>query len=665
MPSSPPSHPASLNLTPAQEQAVLRAVTTMLRETVCGAAVTPLPSEIAALPVSGTFVSLKRKKHLRGCCGGLQPKPTTLGAVIPDAVHRTVFDDPRFPPVSPAELPYLDVEVWLLFNPQQVEAKGAARPKSVVTGGKHGVIIRWQDQRGLLLPGVAEEHGWDSETFLDHVCLKAGMHPSRWSEDETQLLTFEGNAIRGPVGGDVQEDAYRFLSPEQIAAYTRFCRENLAALLWGGTPRYSAPGLPDGTVSGLVLSIDPGTGEAPRQASRIDLSRGMALQASLFQLTQAFAPALSQSGVADGDLARLSLTILYDPVMHGGMEGPDLRGIDPARRALLLLERGRSSLVFNTQQKADDSLQNAAQRLAVRDPQATAIFSLAADTAETRVEHTVIPQPNLGVAVRPPAMAGKFYPGDPNALRALVDELLGPEQQTKSWPAAMVPHAGLRYSGAVAGSVLRRLKIPKTVIVIGPKHTPYGVDWAVSPSQEWSIPGARIASDPELAERLVKAIPGLELDALAHQQEHGIEVELPFLARLAPQARVVGIALGQASFAECQQFAEGLAKVVRVLTEPPLLLVSSDMNHFASDAATRRLDELALECMDRKDAQGLFDTCRKKHVTMCGMIPAVIVMETLKRLGKLNRVERVAYATTADTTGDLSRVVGYAGVVMG
>src|SRR5262249_31841290 len=161
-----------------------------------------------------------------------------------------------------------DVEVWLLFNPQRVAAQGEERAQQVITGGKHGVVVRWGEQRGLLLPGVAVEHGWDSETFLDHVCLKAGLHPSRWREDDVQLLTFEGMAVRGPIGGEASNYGYRFLNDEQIAAYTAFCRENLAALLGGGTPCYMAPHLPDATISGLVLSLDSGTGETPWQVSK-------------------------------------------------------------------------------------------------------------------------------------------------------------------------------------------------------------------------------------------------------------------------------------------------------------------------------------------------------------------------------------------------------------
>jgi AmmeMemoRadiSam system protein B len=245
----------------------------------------------------------------------------------------------------------------------------------------------------------------------------------------------------------------------------------------------------------------------------------------------------------------------------------------------------------------------------------------------------------------------------------LVDELLaGPAVKKRRCPAIMVPHAGLKYSGKVAADVLRRVEVPSTVIIIGPKHTPHGVDWAVAPHAAWSIPGTTIAGNPQLARDLVAAIPGLELDAAAHAREHAIEVELPLLARLAPQTKVVGIAIGRGDLADCRRFAAGLAKVLRSQKEQPLLIISSDMNHFASDAENRRLDEMALSCIDRLDAEALLATCRKHQISMCGVLPAVMVLETLRELGQPRRTERIGYATSGDVSGDTSRVVGYAGV---
>jgi AmmeMemoRadiSam system protein B/AmmeMemoRadiSam system protein A len=662
---APIKHPEWLNLDATRHQALLDATTRMIRQTVVGQPVTPLPDDIAHLLVSGAFVSLKRKQHLRGCCGGLQSQPAALGSILPDAIMRTVYDDPRFPPVSPTELPFLDAELWLLFNPESVKTCGVERVHAVVTGGKHGLVARWGEQRGLLLPGVASERGWDAETFLEHVCLKAGLHPSRWQEDDTHLLTFEGLSIRGPVGDPGQESIPPFLSAEQLAGYVEFCRENLAAHLFGGTARYSPFDLPDGTISGLVLTLDPGTPERPLQASKIDFRRGLALHASLYQLTETLAARLIQSGASEADLQHLALAVFYDPTLHGSVSDADLRGVDPERRAVAILERGCSSVLYSAAGDVHASLREAADQLAVKDPDAATVLSLAADVSQPQVSLVMRPRPLRGPEVRPAAVAGAFYPGDPESLRTLVDGLLGARQPREAWAAALVPHAGLRYSGKVAAAVFNRLAIPSTVIILGPKHTPHGMDWAIAPNQQWSIPGAQFATDLALAQRLADAIPGLALDAAAHAQEHGIEVELPFLARLAPQARIVGVALGPASLAECQQFAAGLANVLGTLRDPPLLLISSDMNHFASDAATRRLDELALGCLDRLNPEALYDTCRRRHISMCGLVPAVIVLMTLRLLERLQRARRVAYATSADTTGDPGRVVGYAGMVFG
>jgi AmmeMemoRadiSam system protein B len=126
----------------------------------------------------------------------------------------------------------------------------------------------------------------------------------------------------------------------------------------------------------------------------------------------------------------------------------------------------------------------------------------------------------------------------------------------------------------------------------------------------------------------------------------------------------VGIALGGGDWERCRQFAEGLAGVIRGLPGRPLLLISSDMNHFASDREGRRLDEIALAAMERRDPARLLATVTDHHISMCGVIPAVIVMETLRQLGGLDTCERVGYATSAEVSGNFDRVVGYAGMLL-
>jgi AmmeMemoRadiSam system protein B len=218
----------------------------------------------------------------------------------------------------------------------------------------------------------------------------------------------------------------------------------------------------------------------------------------------------------------------------------------------------------------------------------------------------------------------------------------------------------------LAGQTLKHVRIPECVIVLAPKHTRLGVEWAVTPHATWSLPGFTVPSDPDLASRLCEAIPGLELDAAAHQHEHAIEVELPLLARLAPESRVVGITIGAADVSRCQQFASGLAEVIRDMNPRPLLVISTDMNHYASDQENRRLDDIALQALETLDPATVYDTVVTRHnISMCGVRPAVIVMETLRQLGQLSTCRRVGYATSAGTSGDTSRVVGYAGMLFG
>src|SRR5205814_265327 len=129
----------------------------------------------------------------------------------------------------------------------------------------------------------------------------------------------------------------------------------LTALVVGAAARYSLPGAPDGNVSGVVLTVDIsrlGAGE-PLQVSHISLRPTVALQGTLFQLTQVMARALAARGISGLDNLPIELTVLYDPAMHGTAAEPDLRGIDPRRRAVLVLERGRSGLVHDSGRPAD------------------------------------------------------------------------------------------------------------------------------------------------------------------------------------------------------------------------------------------------------------------------------------------------------------------------
>ena len=362
----------------------------------------------------------------------------------------------------------------------------------------------------------------------------------------------------------------------------------------------------------------------------------------------------------------LDVAVLTAPAVHGTVTHPDLRGVETAQRAVLVSAPSQSSWAFDPCRSPEELVAEACQYVQEPAQQDAVIYSL---RMVSTVQHWSAQQtavPATRTAVRGPAVAGSFYPAEEAILAAEVNRMLGgPLTSPEPWPALMVPHAGLAYSGSIAAEVFRQVQIPSTVIILAPKHTGLGAQWAVAPHASWQIPGATMAADVELSRRLAREIPGFELDALAHEREHAIEVQLPFLARLAPAARVVGIVLGAASLARCFEFSAALAEVISSLEETPLLVISSDMNHFANDDENRRLDELALRAMESLDPTTLHRCVTENQISMCGVLPAVVVMDTLLRLGCLSRMQRVGYATSAEVNNRRDKVVGYAGVLLG
>jgi AmmeMemoRadiSam system protein B/AmmeMemoRadiSam system protein A len=654
-------------LTGEQQHSLFTAGRDLVRSLALGGRTPELPlGALGQELVAGAFVSLKRGKHLRACCG-LLGQAIPLRTAVAEAALRSVYEDVRFPPVSPSEVEHLDMELWLLHEPRRVEARGDDRVDAVVLG-RHGVKVVRGEQQALFLPGVAIEAQWDARQFLDRVCLKAGLNASAWRDDATNLYVFEGQVLHGKLAGSggpsKPERRPAICRQEDLPIFADFCANNIRALVSGITPSYYLFGAPDGDVSGAILTVHRANGAL--HFCQLSLRPGLPLQSTLFALCQSAAqvvaaePALVETPGA----IHVSLAILHDPVLQGTVAEHDLAGVDPAQRALVVFERNKSGIVFDPRRSPAELLAEAARQAAVTQPPGAAVYSLDI-LAQGPITLSTAPRPTRGPEVRPAAAAGRFYPADAHQLAALVDDLLRGEHAQESWPAAMVPHAGLIYSAHIAAGLLKRLRIPGTVIVIGPKHTPLGVDWAVAPHQTWAFPGGRLESDFDLAQKLAAAIPGLELDAAAHRNEHAIEVELPILARLGPKTRVVGIAIGAGDLESCRRFAAGLAGVLKECEERPLLLISSDMNHYANDAETRRLDAIALAALESLDPAAVYETVTENHISMCGLLPAVIVLETLRLLGTLTKAQPLGYATSAEISGDKNRVVGYAGMLFG
>jgi MEMO1 family protein len=268
-------------------------------------------------------------------------------------------------------------------------------------------------------------------------------------------------------------------------------------------------------------------------------------------------------------------------------------------------------------------------------------------------------------ALRHPAVAGRFYPRDEKSLRQELRTYLSqtPEQETVRALGCIAPHAGYMYSGHVAGAVFAGLDIPQLCLVMCPNHTGVGRALAVVSEGAWETPLGDVPIDSAFASFLKERCPLLHEDSSAHRSEHAAEVELPFLQMRQPSLRFVPIALGTGQFSALEQLGEAIADVIAEHKAPVLIVASSDMNHYESDAVTRVKDHSAIEPILALDARGLYDVVTQQNISMCGFGPAVAMLTAAKKLGATS-AELVKYATSGDVSGDRDLVVGYAGVIV-
>jgi AmmeMemoRadiSam system protein B len=263
--------------------------------------------------------------------------------------------------------------------------------------------------------------------------------------------------------------------------------------------------------------------------------------------------------------------------------------------------------------------------------------------------------------LRLPAVAGRFYPDNPQELTAVVHEYTKPpsNESAQHVQACLVPHAGYRFSGHVAGAVFSRITPTNKIVILGVRHRPLGQAIAIVSRGDWRTPLGDAPIDEALATTLSTECPLIREDPVAHSAEHSLEVQLPFLQVLSPGFAFVPIALGTVRFDELVAVGEALA---RVLAANPgvLLLTTSDLNHYEDDATTRRKDRKAIDQILALNPRGLYDICRNEPISMCGLGPTVAMLTALRTL-EVKQAELLRYATSADVSGDTNSVVGYAG----
>ena len=271
----------------------------------------------------------------------------------------------------------------------------------------------------------------------------------------------------------------------------------------------------------------------------------------------------------------------------------------------------------------------------------------------------------MTAALRPAAVAGRFYPGTASEVARAVSALYaGAAVADEPAHAVMCPHAGWIYSGALAAATLARVAIPASVVILCPNHTGRGARVAVYADGAWRLPGGDVPIDAALAAAIVAeagAVRGTRADTDAHAGEHAIEVLVPLVRHRRHDVAIVPIVVGQLAAAECAALGQAISRAID-RAQDALVIASSDMNHFADEDETQRRDARALAALVTGDPARLLDVVDGEAISMCGARPAAVACGYARaRGGGPPRV--VGHTTSFAVSGDRSHVVGYAGAI--
>ncbi|OGW38656.1 MAG: AmmeMemoRadiSam system protein B [Nitrospirae bacterium GWD2_57_9] len=265
--------------------------------------------------------------------------------------------------------------------------------------------------------------------------------------------------------------------------------------------------------------------------------------------------------------------------------------------------------------------------------------------------------------LRQPAVAGHFYRGTAEGLKQQVEQFIIPTALKRKALGILSPHAGLMYSGSVAGALYSNVDLPDRIVLIGPNHTGLGAPVSVMTEGSWETPLGRVPIDAKLAGSLLSRSPHIHDDALAHLREHSLEVQLPFIQYFKKQFTIVPVQMLDTRYETCLALGQAVAGAIAESGEPVLIVASSDMSHYEQAAAAREKDFRAINHILNLDPEGLYSSIREYGITMCGYGPAVAMLAASKKLGAA-KAELVKYANSGDVSGDYDQVVGYAGIVI-
>jgi MEMO1 family protein len=276
--------------------------------------------------------------------------------------------------------------------------------------------------------------------------------------------------------------------------------------------------------------------------------------------------------------------------------------------------------------------------------------------------------------VRRPVVAGSFYEGNAEALRAQVESCFlhkfGPQKLPtinqngqRQILGLICPHAGYTYSGAVAANAFFSLADdgkPDTIVILGPNHTGYGTGLSAMNEGAWRTPLGEVEIDQELANAIAAETDILDMDEVAHKHEHSIEVQLPFLQYLyGNELKFVPICFLMQDLESAEEIGRALAETLS--NKNAVVIASSDFTHYESQAIVNRKDAEALKAIEALNEKQFYEVLEDQNVSACGYAPIAALMTYAKASGA-TKAEILSHKTSGDITGNKTSVVGYAAV---
>jgi len=275
------------------------------------------------------------------------------------------------------------------------------------------------------------------------------------------------------------------------------------------------------------------------------------------------------------------------------------------------------------------------------------------------------------MGTRRPAVSGMFYAGTARELEKQIEwcykHELGPgtvprvnSKGMRQIVAIVAPHAGYYYSGPVAAHAYKELAedgVVDTTVIIGPNHTGYGSPVSLWVGDSWSTPLGEVEIDRVLAEQLLGGV--IMADQAAHIHEHSIEVQLPWLQHLYKKVKIVPITM----MAQDLETARAVGSAVGRAQGNFVIIASTDFTHYEPHSIAMEKDSSVIEAIVALDEKELYKRCESLNCTMCGYGPVASAIVAAKEK-KAQNAKLLKYATSGETSGDFSRVVGYGAIVV-